>query len=248
MASLSILVVEDRPLTAEDIKYTLTELGYEVVGVAYSGGEALEQLELLRPDLVMLDIDLGEGMSGIAVGRIIQQSYQIPFLYLTARADQEALDEAKATRPVGYIVKPFTPNDLRASIEVAMFNVDTGNEASYEQAEPGQSAAVVPSKDALFIKSKGRYVKIMQEDILWVEAEDTYARIGTAERPYLVSYTLKSVGERLTNPNLVRVHRSYIANVKRVDAIEDNFLLIDDKAIPVSKSYRSEVMQYFDLL
>lgn len=248
MASLSVMVVEDRPLTAEDIRYTLTELGYEVVAVVHSGGEALEALEKHKPDLVMLDIDLGDGMNGISVGRIIQNSHQIPFLYLTARADQATLEEAKATQPVAYIVKPFTPNDLRAAIEIAMFNVAGGQTASYQQPEPTQSETIVRGGETLFIKSKGRYEKIRQEDILWVEAEDTYARIRTAEKPYLVSYTLKAVSERLTHPELIRVHRSYIVNVQQVQAIEDNMLIIGDKLIPVSKSYREVVMKRFDFL
>lgn len=248
MASLSVMVVEDRPLTAEDIRYTLTELGYEVVAVVHSGGAALEALEKHKPDLVMLDIDLGDGMNGIAVGKIIQKSYKIPFLYLTARADKATLEEAKATQPVAYIVKPFTPNDLRAAIEIAMFNVDEGKTASYQQPEPKESASVVPGGETLFIKSKGRFEKIKQKDILWVEAEDTYARIRTQEKPYLVSFTLKAVSERLTYPDLIRVHRSFIVNVQQVQAIEDNMLIIGEKLIPVSKSYREEVMKRFDFL
>ena len=242
------MVVEDRPLTAEDIRYTLTELGYEIAAVVHSGGEALEALEKHKPDFVMLDIDLGEGMNGIAVGRIIQQSYKIPFLYLTARADKATLEEAKATQPVAYIVKPFTPNDLRAAIEIAMYNVASGQTASFKQPEPTEETPMVKGEEALFIKSKGRYEKIKQEDILWVEAEDTYARIRTAEKPYLVSFTLKAVSERLTHSELIRVHRSFIVNVRQVEAIEDNMLIIGDKLIPVSKSYRESVMKRFDFL
>ncbi len=248
MANLKILVVEDRPLTAEDIKYSLEEMGYEVVAVAHSGGAALEHLEKIKPDLVMLDIDLGEGMNGISVGRIIQQSYQVPFIYLTARSDKETLVEAKATGPAAYITKPFKAQDLRAAIEIAMYNLESGQEASYQQERPSQETPIASGYGALFVKHKGRYEKIFQDDILWVEAEDTYARIATPERNYLVSFTLKAVSERLTSPDLIRVHRSHVANIKRVEAIEDNMLIIGKKVIPVSKSYRETVMKHFDLL
>lgn len=248
MANLSVLIVEDKPLTAEDIRYSLTEMGYEIAAVAHSGGEALEALEKVKPDLVLLDIDLGEGMNGIAVGRIIQKSYRIPFLYLTARSDSETLAEAKSTLPVAYIVKPFTAKDLRAAIEIAMFNVSSGQEASYQQKAPTESPSIVKGGEALFVKHKGRYEKIFQEDILWVEAEDTYSRIKTPERNYLVSFTLKALSERLTSEDLIRVHRSHIVNVKKVEAIEDNMLIIEKKLVPVSKSYRESVMKHFDFL
>lgn len=249
MSDLAILVVEDKPLTAEDITYTLEQFGYKVAGVAHSGGEALEALVRLKPDLVLLDIDLGEGMNGIAVAQVIAATYQIPFIFLTARADTPTLEQAKATRPMAYIVKPFTPNDLRAAIEIAMFNVAQGQAATFKQAEPEEKASLVPAGSfSLFVKHKGRFEKLQQEDILLVEAEDTYSRIVVPERNYLVSFTLKAMAERLSHPDLVRVHRSYIVNVKKVEAIEDNTLIIGKKLVPVSKSYREKVMKLFQFL
>lgn len=248
MGQLSVLIVEDRPLTAEDISYTLEEMGYKIVAVAHSGGAALEALELHKPDLCLLDIDLGEGMNGIAVGRIIQANYNIPFLYLTARSDKKTLEEAKATHPVAYILKPFTPNDLRAAIEIAMFNVAAGKVATFKQKEPEESPKMVSGSEGVFVKSKGRYEKIGFEDILWVEADDTYSKVKTNEKQYLVSYTLKTMETKLTHPDIIRVHRSYMVNVNHVEAIEDYTLIIGDKLVPVSKSYRQAVMPRFSMI
>ncbi|MEM7040493.1 MAG: LytTR family DNA-binding domain-containing protein, partial [Bacteroidota bacterium] len=219
-----------------------------VCAVTHNGGAALEALEREKPDLALLDVDLGEGMNGIAVGRMIHTSYKIPFIFLTAKADPETLAQAREINPVAYIVKPFTSKDLAAAIEIAMFNYESGKSATVEQEAPEESAGLVPARNNFFVKHKGRFEKIQQEDILWVEAEDTYARIKLPQKQYLVSYTLKAVEERLTHPELVRVHRSYIVNIRRVDAIEDNTLIVGDKLIPVSKSYRPKVMQRFDFL
>lgn len=248
MGSLRILVVEDKPITAEDIKFSLEDMGYEVVDVAHSGGDALELLEKHKPDMVLLDIDLGEGMTGLQVGKIIHQAHKVPFLYLTARSDKETLDEARATRPAAYLVKPFTPKDLRAAIEIAMGNVSAGTEASPQQKSDGDSPEFVPRDNAIFVKHKGRYEKVPQSDILWIRAEDTYSLIQTAERSYLVSQTLKSVSGRLSYPKLIRVHRSHVVNIDHVEAIEDNMLIIGKTLIPVSKSMREEVMKHFELL
>lgn len=248
MGQLKVLIVEDKPLTAEDISYTLEEMGYEIIAVAHSGGAALEALERHKPDLVLLDIDLGEGMNGVAVGRIIHANYKMPFLYLTARSDKKTLDEAKETHPMAYILKPFTPNDLRAAIEIAMFNVEAGNAATFKQKEPEEAPGVVTGSQGFFVKSRGRYEKIGFEDILWVEADDTYSRVQTKEKQYMVSYTLKSMVERLEHPDIIRVHRSFMVNVSHVEAIEDFTLIIGNKLVPVSKSYRPTVMPRFSML
>ncbi len=116
-----ILVIEDEPLISLDIKRSIAKLNMLVVGIAYNGDQALDLLYNRKPDLVLLDINLGGTLDGIEVAEIINSKYNIPFIYLTSFADKKTLERAKLTMPYGYIVKPFDKKELFAAIELAIF-------------------------------------------------------------------------------------------------------------------------------
>lgn len=122
MNTIRILIVEDDIFISQDIQECLESMDYQVSGVAYDGEEALKQLSTNLPDLVLLDIHLGQGADGIEIAEKIRDTYQIPFLFLTSYANKSVLERAKPTRPMGYIVKPFKEADLFSSIEIALFN------------------------------------------------------------------------------------------------------------------------------
>ncbi|GAB2487984.1 MAG: response regulator transcription factor [Cytophagales bacterium] len=119
-----ILIVEDEPLIAEDIRGYLEESGFEVQGIAHEGEEALQLLQDSQPDALLLDINLGEGMDGITLAGEIRKLYQFPFVFLTSHADKATLERAKQTIPAGYLLKPFDGNSLMTSLEVAIFNFE----------------------------------------------------------------------------------------------------------------------------
>ena len=115
-----ILIVEDEPLIAEDLSMMLGKEGYTVIGVAHEGATALDLLHSQRPDLVLLDIALDTSMSGFDVAEIINEKYQIPFIFITSFSDKYTLDRAKEVDPTGYIVKPFKKKDVVANVALAL--------------------------------------------------------------------------------------------------------------------------------
>jgi EAL domain-containing protein (putative c-di-GMP-specific phosphodiesterase class I)/CheY-like chemotaxis protein len=115
-----ILIVEDEILAAENIAKHLRKQGYEVSGIVPSGEEAIAKSTDLRPNLVLMDISLQGDIDGIAAANQIGRQLQIPVVYMTAYADTTTLERAKSTNPYGYLVKPFKPNDLRVSVEIAL--------------------------------------------------------------------------------------------------------------------------------
>jgi DNA-binding NarL/FixJ family response regulator len=122
MKKISVLVIEDNPLIAADIEQCLDNINFTVSGTAYNYADALIQLESNTPDVVLMDINLGEDRDGIDLGKIINDSYQIPFVYLTSNSDRMTIERAKITCPAGYIIKPFDEHDLLAAIEIALYN------------------------------------------------------------------------------------------------------------------------------
>ncbi|MDX2067933.1 MAG: response regulator [Haliscomenobacter sp.] len=122
MANIQVLIVEDEPLIAEDICEHLSNVDYSVLAIAYNKSQALKVLEQQIPDMILLDINLGGNLDGIEIAHLINQKYQVPFIFLTSYAHKSILDQAKVTWPMGYIVKPFSEKDLFSSIEIALYN------------------------------------------------------------------------------------------------------------------------------
>jgi len=116
---LHILVVEDDALVRADLCASLTELGYLVLGEAGCIDDARQALRDLAPDLVLLDIHLGQGQEGIELAHLINREAMIPFIYLTAHHDVATLRALRETLPAGFVLKPYDDNRLRAAIEIA---------------------------------------------------------------------------------------------------------------------------------
>ena len=133
-----ILVVEDESIVALDIKNSLESWGYDVVGIAQTGEEAIQKSLRIHPDLVLMDIRLQGDMDGIETVRQIRTHVDIPFIYLTSYADSNLLMRAKLTAPFGYVLKPFGDRELHIAIELSLYKHgrDRGlNSTGREQAQ-----------------------------------------------------------------------------------------------------------------
>lgn len=115
-----ILIVEDEVIIAIDLKNKLTQLGYEVLDIVYNSDEVTDKIVLLKPDLILLDINILGTKNGIEVAEIINTNHKIPFVYVTSYTDQHTLEQVKKTAPAGYIVKPFTLEDIRVELELSI--------------------------------------------------------------------------------------------------------------------------------
>ena len=119
-----ILVVEDEPVVALDLRTRLTRMGYVVSETVARGEDALVVAETLRPDLILMDIRLRGVMDGISAAEEIRRRFGLPVVYLTAHADEATIDRARITEPFGYILKPFDERELRTVIEMALYKHD----------------------------------------------------------------------------------------------------------------------------
>jgi PAS domain S-box-containing protein len=118
----NILVVDDEATITTQLEERLAVLGYDVVGTASSGKEAVELAEQLRPDMVLMDIVMPGELDGIEAARLIKEKMDIPVVFLTAYGDDRFIDRAMDTAPYGYIIKPYQESALKAAIEVALYN------------------------------------------------------------------------------------------------------------------------------
>ena len=121
MEKCRILIVEDEIIVSLHIRSVLLHFNYQVVEIVSSGEEAIEKADKYRPDLVLMDIHLSGRVDGIMAAAAIREKYGIPTIYLTSYNDEETINKAKITEPLGYLVKPIDNNELRNSIELALY-------------------------------------------------------------------------------------------------------------------------------
>ena len=120
LTQAKIFFVEDDEILAKVIEWRLNKLGYTICGKATNGVDAIEMIPKTTPDIVLLDIELKGHMDGISVGEYLHTKTKIRFIYLTSHTEPDILKRAMKTKPEGYIRKPFSDDDLRIGIELAL--------------------------------------------------------------------------------------------------------------------------------
>ena len=121
MSRKSILVVEDEVLVARDIKSRLTRMGYDVPAIACRGREAIDKALQIRPDLILMDINLRDDMDGVEAAIKIRAQFEVPIIFCSAYSNEETVERAKVTEPYGYVLKPFDNRELEINIEIALY-------------------------------------------------------------------------------------------------------------------------------
>jgi putative nucleotidyltransferase with HDIG domain len=125
MMRKKILIVEDERIIAEDIKRCLINFDFEVLEIVSNGEDAIVSTALLKPDLILMDINIDGSIDGIQTANRILKSHDLPIVYLTANADEGTVERAKETTPYGYLVKPFEEAELYATLQVASYKYES---------------------------------------------------------------------------------------------------------------------------
>ncbi len=239
---IKILIVEDDMIIGAKVSMQLTLLGYEVTGIIPRGEEAIMHVEENQPDIVLLDINLKGTLDGIETAQAMQKIADIPIIYVTANTDEATFNRAKTTRPYAFIAKPIKTIDLQRAIELAINRIAENKTPAAAEESSSEDMPFILS-DRIFVKHKEKMVKIYIEEILYIEADRNYCRIYTQNKEYLLSTTLKIMEEKLPIRHFIRVHRSYMVNLKQIDEVAENHVILEGKAIPLSISMRDELLK-----
>jgi len=132
MQKHKIIIVEDDEITALNLKLSLQKHNYDIVAICDNAADAKETMKTIKPKIIIIDISLQESNDGIELAKTIKKKYGIPFIYLTSYTDDAIISKAIKTEPYGYIVKPFDPSSLHATIQMAIFKFDVENKRSKE--------------------------------------------------------------------------------------------------------------------
>jgi len=238
MERIKVIIVEDEPVVAFDLKRQLEKTGLKVIEVFESGEEILAYLKDELPDIILMDVRLYGSLDGVDTAHEINKKYNIPILFLTANTDTDTFNRAKLTFPHAFLSKPFRIKDVMHAIDLAL-------EIDDQPSGQDQSEKYLP--DRVFIRTNDYLQKVMYEDILYIEAEGAYTKIVTAEKDFLISQTLKIIVSKIQVPFLLKVHRSFIVNTQNVDKISEGYVCIGDHRIPVSRAHRDELNRVFNV-
>jgi DNA-binding LytR/AlgR family response regulator len=245
MSSPRILAIEDNAHQADVLKLMVDQLSYVLIDIVDNPAEALRLLKTTKPDVLLVDIDLGDQDRGIDMVKKINDTTTIPVIYLTTFRSDEIFNCAKATIPEAFINKPCSKEHLKAAIDLAILR--RKNEVNLIRKRKQQ----LPIPDSIFIKVGTALVKLQLNTILLVEACDKYCYIyHNREKKHLLNVPLKKIIQHLPPDQFIQVHRSYVANLQAIDIVrlQQNCIEIAGRLAPVSKAYRSALLSRLKML
>jgi len=227
---LRCLVVDDDPLAIQVVQNCIANTPFlTAVGTCDSAVAAAEVLRTQPVDLLFLDVEMPL-MSGIDLLRTLQH----PPLVVLITSSQSYAVEAFEQAVVDYLVKPVS---YARFLKAAQKALEIFESRAVAAPEPAAGA------DFTFVKVDTKLVKVLFDEVRYVEALGDYVHIVTGQSKLIVYSTMKAVEEKFPPALFVRVHRSFIVNIKRVQAIEDNSIIIDQKYIPIGQTYLRDVLQ-----
>lgn len=247
---MKILLIEDEFILASELAETLESEGYEVVLTADNGQEALDFYQKNEVDLVLCDINIMGDWDGIETVIQLIAIKQVPIIYLTAFTDKDTLERAKLTFPAAYIPKPYHITNLRMAIELAInnFAVKVQNNIKILKdttVENHSKEMFLQVNNDIFIKQNYQFVKFSLKEILYLEADNIYTHIITIQKKYVIRQSIGNVHDRLPTKNLIRVHRSFVVDINKIDSFNGYEVVIQGHVIPISRTYKDEFMKYF---
>jgi two-component system, LytTR family, response regulator LytT len=234
MKKISCLIVDDEPLAVLLIKGYVEKTPFlELKGKCNNAFEALEFLGKEPVDLLFLDIQMPD-LNGIDLSRKLNDRTRVIF---TTAFEEYAVKGYKVDA-IDYLLKPFNYDEfLTAALKAKKwFGLLDGTVKDKES----------DGYDHIFVKSEYKQIKVVLEDVLYIEGLKDYVKIWLAgnSRPLLSLMSLKSLEEELPEKTFMRIHRSFIINLKKIHSIERNQVIINDARITIAEQYREKFLNY----
>ena len=226
----SSIIVEDLQAAADFLKKYCEKSGIIDVQAHFLNAEdALVFLSENLVDLIFLDVEM-PGASGF---ELMDQLVYTPQVILTTSKTEYAYD-AFQYNVTDYLKKPFTYQRFLESIQKVEKKKEEDDTTS--------------DNNHIFIKSDGKLIRLQNDDILYIESMGDYVKFITAEKKYITHNTIKNLETKVDPIRFMKVHRSYIVNLSRIDDIQENMLYIKGTMIPISKAHKSKVMQKINVI
>lgn len=231
---INCVIIDDEPLAREGIANYVREIDFlQLTATCKNPVELMKLLDEHTIDLIFLDIQMPK-MNGIDFLKIVQKP---PMVIITTAFPTYAL-EGFQLNVLDYLLKPITFDRFFKSVNKAKdyYHLIT------KPATPDTSQTEKHA-DYFFIKSGSKYEKICFDDILYVEAMQNYITIYTRKGKYVTLLYLKNLEQNLDPKAFIRVHKSYIVSISKIEGIEGNEIFIQSHRIPISRNYHEQVIE-----
>ncbi len=229
---MNCVIVDDDELSRSILEDLIRDTdGYSLVASCETGVEAFKVLQEEPVDLLFLDIEMPK-MDGMELIKNLNPLPQVVFI--TSHPEYAA--ESYEYDVTDFIQKPLTHGRFLKAINKA------------EQRFKVEKANISSEGDSIFIKADSRLVRINLKDILYIEALGNYMKIYTNDGRYTILSTMKEIAEKLSGNDFVRVHRSYIVRLDKIETIEDQYIKMGTKHISIGKAYKEELTSRLNLL
>jgi len=239
---LNCIIVDDETAARTIVSHLCSQVDeLNVIDEFPNAMQAIKFLNKNEIDLIFLDIHMPD-FTGFD---FIDSLKNPPKIVLTTSDRDFAIEAFEYDCIVDYLVKPITlPRFLKAMQKVENFKIPVVQKTAAPQEVKQEEA----SEKEMYVNIDRRLIKIVFDKIFLIEAKGDYILIKTEDKNYTVHSTLKKIEEKLPDSLFLKVHRSYIINIKKIVDIEDNSVLIARDVIPISRSNRPELMKRLNLL
>lgn len=228
--NLKCVIIEDLKVAVDYLKRCCEKSGrLEVTGVFADVKSALEYLNSNTVDLLFLDVE----MPGATGFQLLDELAYKPKVILTTSKEEYAYS-AYQYNVADFLKKPFTYNRFIEALDKVTDKSEISTSGS--------------TANHIFIKSDGKLVRLDNEDILFIESMGDYVKFVTRDKKYVTYNTIKNLEERVNRNYFMKVHRSYIINLLKIDNIRENDLFINGVEIPISKNLRADVLKRLTIL
>ena len=235
MSKGKILIVEDELLTATHIQQILEDNQYEVLEPQIKGEKVPGIVAQERPDAVIMDIQLAGNLDGLETAKIISETSDVAIIFLTSNSDDSTFEKSKESSPYAFLSKPFKEEEILRTVDLVIGKHQSASNKSAQNDEDIAGAAHV------FVSTKDKKIRLHLDDVLYVQADRNYCTVYTHEKQHVLSSSLGAFQRKIPETTLTRIHRSYLVNMVHVDSLDDHYVFIKKKAIPIGKSYRKSL-------
>ena len=231
---MNALIVDDNKIARTTLKQLASQVKDMVVlGECDNAMDAYNMLQELPVNLIFLDIEM-EGMTGLELTKNLGNKKPL-IIFISSKKDYAV--EAFDLNAADYIVKPITLSRFMQAVDRARELIQsTSEEFKFD------------NEEFIFIRDSNIIRRLKLEDILFVEAMGDYVKLHTLKKFFAIHTTLKAVEDRLPASKFIRVHRSYIVALNKIDSLQDGDLILNNKSVPVADAYRAVLNQKMNVL
>lgn len=246
MSNIKILVVEDDPLYALDLKMLIKELNHDLIDVVDNSDVVNDLVKKMKPDLILMDIKINGELNGIELAKEIKKDYKVGIIFITSFDDRQYFEQAKETEHFGYLVKPFNKLTLQSTIEIALMvlsDSESNNTPVIDDDKTWSRDLIL--EDCVFIKRNNKLEKVEIDAIQFIQSEGNYCVISTEKKKYALKMSLIKVRKMLDSHPFARVNKRHIVNMSLITSIDlsTNQINISDASFSIGRTYKEGLLK-----